>query len=294
MNQEIYCHRYQMYNKELSTGWVMVCPKDDAWSHQNLYEIMTVCEQIETLKGVQIQNKLPDQTNAGHELSYGIGWNATTDSRRLQEKALRKKWKTRYDRVVNSHPVYREFLEASPYISMEFHFDNLATGGHLIADWKTELPRLKNFKETRGMDQMIHMLGHTVKNQYVRCMLFKADECLPLSMFTAFIKVLADLGHTIVSTLGFKMDLDTGATLEVSKKKTFHYISPNQAREIDLKSEQARARRPYELLQKKNEAARKIQSAFKEAISNPNYEMCRSRLMREYEEHTKELAALWS
>jgi hypothetical protein len=44
--------------------------------------------------------------------------------------------------------------------------------------------------------------------------------------------------------------------------------------EIDLKSEQARARTPFEVLQKKNDAARKIQRAFTEAISNPGFKMC--------------------
>jgi hypothetical protein len=177
---------------------------------------------------------------------------------------------------------------------MEFHFDNLTTSGERFVDWKTEMPRLKNFKETKGMDQMTHMLGHSVNRQYIRCMLFKADEYLPLNTFVDFVKILALLGHTIVSTTGFKlniamkvingdttMDFDEGL-VEVNKNKTFNYINARKAKKIDDKSEEARARRPYELLHKKNEAARKIQRAFKEAIANPAYKMCRDRLMREF------------
>jgi hypothetical protein len=117
-------------------------------------------------------------------------------------------------------------LEASPYISMEFHFDNLTTYDNLITDRKTKMPLLPNFRETKAMDQMVHMLGHIVKNRYVCCMLFKADEFLLLKTFAKFVEVLDKLGHTIVSTLGFKMDICTGNILEVSQKKTFHYITP--------------------------------------------------------------------
>lgn len=114
-------------------------------------------------------------------------------------------------------------------------------------------------------------------------MRFEAKEYLPLKHFIEFIKVLVGLGHTIVSTGGFKMDFVTDA-IKARQNKTFQYISGHQAKLFYVQTEAMRERRPHELLMKLNNAAAKIQQAFRESISNPSYKMCRNRLMREFEE----------
>jgi hypothetical protein len=179
------------------------------------------------------------------------------------------------------HPIYQEILENSPCISMDFHLDNFTTNRKTFTDWKTDFPRLKNFNESKYMDQMISLFGHSSGNSYVRCMLLKADEYLPLSTLSSFLGVLLDLGHTVVSTSGFWMYHRGWSYLE-TRNRTFDYLSAYQATRIGERDEERRERRLGELLWKKNEAARKIQHAFKEAIANPAYKMCRDRLMREF------------
>lgn len=195
-----------MYNNELTTGWAMIVPKDDKWSHKCLYDILTACEEVDGLRGCSIDKK-------------GIFWNPTQESRRLQEKSLRKRHSSRYDRCMMESEY--KGLEVCPRIDLDFHFDNLTTDGKRLTDWKMELPRLKNFNETKDMDEMAPLLGHIVKTRYVRCILIKADEYISLKQFAQFVKVLNSLGHTIVSTLGFKMDIDIGDIVKVSQKRPF-------------------------------------------------------------------------
>jgi hypothetical protein len=134
--------------------------------------------------------------------------------------------------MLSKNPIYQEMLETSPYISMDFHSDNFATNGMTFTDWKADFPRLQNFREFKYMDRMISLFGHSVRNSYVRCMLMKADEYLPLSTFNTFLTVLIDLGHTVVSTSGFWMRHRGWSYLEV-RNRTFDYLYDSEARCIE-------------------------------------------------------------
>jgi hypothetical protein len=223
----------------------MIYPKNDMWSHECLYDIMMACEEVECLKGVHIQQSLPNQCNPDN-VPLGLGWKPTDENRKLQEKALRKRFKRRYDMMLSKNPIYQEMLETSPYISMDFHSENFATNGMTFTDWKADFPRLQNFKEFKYMDRMISLFGHSVRNSYVRCMLMKADEYLPLSTFNTFPTVLIDLGHTVVSTSGFWMRHRGWSYLEV-RNITFDYLYDSEARCIEKRDEERREKRLGEL-----------------------------------------------
>jgi hypothetical protein len=267
MNQEIFCHRNDMYNKELITRWVMVCPKDDKWSHKSLYDVMMACEDVQCLKGVYLH-------------PYGLAWKPTDRSRKQQEKSLRKMLKGRYERSIRQFVCYQQMLETSPVISIPSYIHGFPTYTKCFQDWKTQMPCLTDFKETKDMDELEFMLGHKVMRDYVRCMVFKADAYLPLETLAQFVKVLASLGHRIISTAGFHMDLGTDS-VTAQRQKQCHYITCAEAGEIERRDEERREER-RKLPEKKNDAARKIQRAFQESIANPAYKMCRDRLMREF------------